>query len=408
LSYGSRTFTHDENGNLTKKADTGQEINYIYDVEDRLVRVENGSSSVIAEYYYDPFGRRLWKEVDGIRKYFVYSDEGLVGEYDGAGNELRTYGWAPNSPWGTDPLFVKTGGTYYWYQNDHQGTPQKLIATSGLVVWAATYDSFGNAEIGIEGVTNNLRFPGQYFDAETGLHYNWHRYYDPATGRYLRTDPIGDGLNLYAYVFNNPIGLIDPMGLCAVKKGWNWFSAVGNQYVIQPTIDFPFQIAYLFNNHVFYPLLDILALPDQLLDYVTSTSYEERIAWSTSTFGPTGPDDIFVAALGITGKLPKIARGFSAAKNSGKGLSVIGPRSTYRELAQEIGAKFLNVTDEAWTWEKNRRFLYNVVKRGDDVIFAGKFNPGKLDPDSVLAREIRYLTERGYKWTDDFSKLVKQ
>jgi RHS repeat-associated protein len=106
-----------------------------------------------------------------------------------------------------------------------------LISTSGLVVWSARYDSFGNAEIGIEGITNNLRLPGQYFDAETGLNYNWHRYYDPATGRYLRTDPYGQGLNLYAYCFNNPLTLIDPLGLCAldwtnntVKQGWDWWS----------------------------------------------------------------------------------------------------------------------------------------------------------------------------------------
>ena len=60
--------------------------------------------------------------------------------------------------------------------------------------------------------------PGQYFDQETGLHYNLNRYYDPKTGRYLRTDPYGEGLNLYAYVFNNPLNWVDPLGYCAVKK----------------------------------------------------------------------------------------------------------------------------------------------------------------------------------------------
>jgi RHS repeat-associated protein len=71
-------------------------------------------------------------------------------------------------------------------------------------------------------VTNNLRFAGQYFDAETGLYYNLNRYYDPITGRYLRTDPFGEGLNLYAYVFNNPNNLIDPLGLCAYNKVSGW------------------------------------------------------------------------------------------------------------------------------------------------------------------------------------------
>jgi RHS repeat-associated protein len=217
LSYGSKAFTHDGSGNLTRRTEAGQETNYIYDVEDRLVRVENGSGGVIARYYYDPFGRRLWKQIDGVRTNFVYSDEGLIGEVDASGTELKTYGWSPHSPWGTDPLFVRIGSQYYWYQNDHQGTPQKIITTSGLVVWSATYDSFGNARIGAQGITSNLRFPGQYHDAETGLHYNLHRHFDPETARYLSTDPYGQGLNHYAYSLNNPLTLIDPLGLCAVN-----------------------------------------------------------------------------------------------------------------------------------------------------------------------------------------------
>ena len=67
-------------------------------------------------------------------------------------------------------------------------------------------DAFGGMEITVEDISNNLRFPGQYFDAESGLHYNWHRYYDPEIGRYIKPDPIGlaGGMNLYAYVNGNP------------------------------------------------------------------------------------------------------------------------------------------------------------------------------------------------------------
>ena len=220
--FDDTSFQYDDNGNTTQKLKGTDETNYIYDVEDRLVRVEDGSSNVIAEYYYDPFGRRLWKDVGGTRTYFAYSGEGLIGEYDSAGSVIKSYGYVPNSTWSTNPLFQKVGNNYYWYQNDHSGTPQKLIATNGLTVWSATYDSFGKCNINIESVENNLRFPGQYYDAETGLHYNHNRYYDSETGRYLRTDPYGDGLNLYTYCFNNPINLMDPNGLCALNTLGHW------------------------------------------------------------------------------------------------------------------------------------------------------------------------------------------
>jgi RHS repeat-associated protein len=98
---------------------------------------------------------------------------------------------------------------------------------SGALVWSADYKPFGEVTITTETITNHFRFPGQYFDQETGLHYNWHREYGPAIGRYSIPDPIGlwGGINLYLYVKNNPVRFVDRNGLFEYYGYWcgpNW------------------------------------------------------------------------------------------------------------------------------------------------------------------------------------------
>jgi RHS repeat-associated protein len=108
--------------------------------------------------------------------------------------------------------------------NDHLAAPQKMTDASGTVVWSADYKPFGEATVTISTITNNLRFPGQYYDAETGTHYNYYRDYNPAIGRYVETDPIGikGGMNHpYSYTANNPLTAIDPLGLeCEQISPW--------------------------------------------------------------------------------------------------------------------------------------------------------------------------------------------
>jgi RHS repeat-associated protein len=221
LSFDDVTYHYDNEGNMISKTDQAGTTTFTYDSENRLIQLLTPDSQLVS-YYYDPFGKRLWKDVGGSRTYYFYSEDGLIGEYDSSGNEIKTYGYTPDSTWGTNPLFQKIGGSYYWYMNDHLGTPQKIIDTTGREVWAAAYDSFGKATITTEEITNNLRFPGQYYDAESGLHYNWNRYYDSSIGRYISEDPIGikgGDINFFSYVGNSPLNWIDPMGLAGGRSG---------------------------------------------------------------------------------------------------------------------------------------------------------------------------------------------
>ena len=118
------------------------------------------------------------------------------------------------------PLAIIEGTNVYALHPDHLGTPQAITDENQQIVWQADYEPFGQASVTTEFITNNLRFPGQYFDAETGLHQNSFRDYSPEIGRYITSDPIGldGGINTYTYVNGNPITNTDPFGLFV----YNW------------------------------------------------------------------------------------------------------------------------------------------------------------------------------------------
>jgi RHS repeat-associated protein len=114
----------------------------------------------------------------------------------------------------------------YWYQNDHLGTPIALTGSLGDTLYECQYNAYGQIinetyhQDDIDSLPDNpLRFQGQYYDEETGLHYNLNRYYDPFTGRYITQDPIKlmGGNNLYQYC-PNPVNWVDPLGLIAMSE----------------------------------------------------------------------------------------------------------------------------------------------------------------------------------------------
>jgi RHS repeat-associated protein len=220
LNHGDTSYVYDNNGNRTEKTQAGVTTHYQYSVKNELTDIQDASQATIAHYDYDPYSYRLKKEANNETRYFHYSDEGLAGEFNQSGELLHSYGYAAdNSLWQTNPLYQRDAAEgYQYYHNDLLGTPQKTTNSNGAVTWSAHYAPFGDVTEDVSAIENPLRFAGQYEDDEAGLHYNHLRTYDPVTGRYLQTDPLGlpASMNLYGYADGNPIGNIDPHGEAAI------------------------------------------------------------------------------------------------------------------------------------------------------------------------------------------------
>ena len=212
-----RTYTWDLDGNAgTRGSET-----LTHDYRNRLTQFTSGSTTTT--YLYDSFGRRIRKTVAGVTTWYLWNDESLLAEFNAAGTRTKRYAYL-----GDDhaPQQVQDSNGTYFVHNDRLQTPRFLTNSAAAVVWKASYTTFGsttpNEDPDSNGVAVNMnvRFPGQYFDGESGLHYNHLRQYDPETGRYLESDPIGlnGGLNLYRYAYANPLAYVDPLGLACKRR----------------------------------------------------------------------------------------------------------------------------------------------------------------------------------------------
>ncbi|XAH21231.1 RHS repeat-associated core domain-containing protein [Xylophilus sp. GW821-FHT01B05] len=224
------TARYNANGNLDQQTYGGQTRHHVYNAVDRLVEIRD-DQGLGARYSYDPLGRRISKSFEGKTTWYVYSDEGLVAEFDAQGKLAKAYGWQPGSTWGTAPLWQAEpaagqglgSADYHYLHTDHLGTPQLATDGSGQTSWKGQSEAFGKTTPeGSSRIAVNLRLPGQYWDAEVGTHYNRFRDYQPAMGRYIQADPIGveGGGNQYLYANDTPLMFTDPLGLYTEVVVW--------------------------------------------------------------------------------------------------------------------------------------------------------------------------------------------
>ncbi len=150
--------------------------------------------------------------MSGTTTNYVYGQDGLLyGEYTSAGALVREYIYLNGNP--LAQVNVGSPETATWLHTDQLGTPRFGTNAAGTQVWAWNSDAFGNGTP-TGSVTVNLRLPGQYFDSESGLFNNWNRYYNPALGRYITSDPIGlaGGSNTFNYAQQSPLKYTDLTG----------------------------------------------------------------------------------------------------------------------------------------------------------------------------------------------------
>ena len=242
----SKTNGYDAAGNLS----TDGTINYIYNARGRLQLAQSGT--VTGSYRHNGLDQRALKivktssaNVPGETTHFIYSEHGqLIGEYESNGmliEESIYIDYLPVAVIKPEKLSVTTSFGIYYVSGDQTNAPRVITqSTDNRIVWRWDMaDPFGVSspeEIlqEQEKFSYNLRFPGQYFDRETNLHYNYYRNYDPQFGRFIESDPIGlaGGVNTYGYVGNNPLIFSDLFGLDATRR---FNTTAGRGYLDGPT-----------------------------------------------------------------------------------------------------------------------------------------------------------------------------
>ncbi len=221
VNGSTTTVSTNANGNITgfspgfgSAAVTG----LAYNNANQLSSVSS-STGTLGAYLYDALGDRFSKTVSSTTTMYQYSESGTLLAETTGGTEIN-YLYLNGKP-----IASLTGSTFTWLHDDNLGAPRVATNSAQAVQWKASYLPFGETNSTSGSATQNLRMPGQYYDAESGFSHNGARDYVPVLGRYLEADPIGiyetgesEGFNPYSYAIQNPLHVVDASGLCPTTE----------------------------------------------------------------------------------------------------------------------------------------------------------------------------------------------
>ncbi|NRD50335.1 RHS repeat-associated core domain-containing protein [Corallococcus exiguus] len=241
------TLAYEPGGRLASAQSDQDAMSYVYDADGHLIlkreRSRTGEQSVWRyewtalgqlkkvvrpdgtewTYVYDGLGRRVAKRGPPGEWRYLWDGSVVLQERD-ASESLSTWLYEPSS----HRVLLKEDGGLHFVLPDGVGAASEVVAPDGSIEWVNAQGTWGEQGSGAEEFP--IRFPGQWYDAESGWHYNHFRYYDPQSGRYVSPDPIGlmGGYNLYAYV-PSPVEWMDPLGLSARHPAGGPFAYDGNR-----------------------------------------------------------------------------------------------------------------------------------------------------------------------------------
>lgn len=244
---GEKSLSYDTKGNLISDGTTS----YTYTCENMLIEAVAPQGTIT--YDYDALGRRIKKITSSMTRNYIYDGSQVIMEIDESGTEMVRYVYGPGID---EPLTITANGSTYYYHFDGLGSTSDITDSSGNLIEFYTYEVYGkqtiknsSGEVLTESsVGNPYTFTGRRYDQETGLYYYRVRYYSAELGKFLTPDTIGfagGDFNLYRYVNNNPLNLVDPWGLCGKENGLDKFPPVLdlvldlNKYLPEPKPDPP-------------------------------------------------------------------------------------------------------------------------------------------------------------------------